>query len=91
MLLPALGFQVMGVHMIAFVYGSGDSTDVVTIFDDSIADVQILERDLVADRHVLVDYSVKFAVVFGYDAQQVSAGDEILDDHDADIIAAIVS
>jgi hypothetical protein len=76
--------------MIAFAHGRNYAADVFAVLDYGIADRQILQGDFVSKRHVLIEDPVKLAVILGYDAEEVGAGCEILDDHDADVVAAIV-
>jgi hypothetical protein len=90
MLLPALGFQIVSMNMIAFAYGGHDSTDILTIFDYGITGTEVFERNFVPDWHVLVDGAAKLAVVLRYDTQHVCAGEEILDNHNSNIVAAIM-
>jgi hypothetical protein len=80
----------MGVDMFSFADGRHDSTDVLTVFDDCIADAEVCKRDLMANRHVLHDGKAKLTVILRYHTQQVRAGHEILNDHDADIVATIM-
>jgi hypothetical protein len=50
--LPALGFAVVGVHMRALGNVGDDLADVLAVFDGGVAFLEVLERDLVADRHI---------------------------------------
>ena len=80
----------MSMDVLAFFDRRDDSADVLAVFDHGIADREVSERDFVTDRHVLIDRGAKFAVILGHDAQQARSGDQLFDDHDADIIATIV-
>jgi hypothetical protein len=69
---------------------SDDSTDIVAVFDDGVADGEFFQRNFVTDRHVLIDDSPKLAVVLCHHAKQIRPGNEILDDHNADVVPAIM-
>src|SRR5882757_3313594 len=87
---PALGLEVVGVDVIALTDGSDDATYVLAVLDDRCADREVPQRDLVADRYILVVYGVQLAVILGHDAQEVGTGGEILDYHDPDVVALVV-
>jgi hypothetical protein len=78
------------VDVIALTDGGDDATYVLAVLDDRCADREVPQRDLVADRHILVVYGVQLAVILGHDAQQIGTGGEILDHYDADVVAVIV-
>jgi len=78
------------VDVVAFVYRCDYAADVLAVLDYGIADRQIFEGNFVAQWDVLVENAAKLAVILGYDAEQVGAGGEILDDHHADVVAAVV-
>ena len=52
--LPALGFAVVGVDMGPLGDVSDELADVLAVFDGRVALLEILQRDLVADGHVLL-------------------------------------
>jgi hypothetical protein len=76
--------------MVALAHRHNYAADVFAVLDHGIADRQILQGYFVPKRHVLVEDSAKLAVILGYDAEQVCAGSEILYDHNADVVAAVV-
>jgi hypothetical protein len=76
--------------MVAFAHWGNYAADVCAILDHGIADRQILQGDFVSQRDVLIDDAAKLAVILRYDAEEVGAGCEILDDHHADVVAAVV-
>jgi hypothetical protein len=80
----------MDVHVFSLPNGRYDSTDVLTVLDDRIADAEVLKRDLMPDGHSLLEDTPKRRVVRGHDAQQVGSGNQILNHHDSDIVAAIM-
>src|SRR6184192_540706 len=51
--LPALGLDVVHMGMLPGLDGSADLADVDAILDDGVADIHILESDLVSQRNVL--------------------------------------
>src|ERR1700738_2236271 len=87
---PALGLEVVGMDVIALADGSDDATYVLAVFDDRFADREVAQRDLVADRHILVVYGARLAVILGHDAQEIGPRGEILDHHDPDVVAVVV-
>jgi hypothetical protein len=80
----------MGMHMIPFVHWRDYAANIFAVLDDGFAHREVLERDLVSNRYILVDKGVKFAVILGDDAEHVGTGRKVLDDDYADVIAAIV-
>jgi hypothetical protein len=87
---PALRLQVVGVNVVALADGGNDAAYILAVLDDRIADREIAQGDLVPDRHVLVGYCAQLAVVLGYDDEELRSGSEVLDDHDADVVAVVV-
>jgi hypothetical protein len=77
-------------NMVALANGRDDAADVFTVFDHGITDRQVFQSNLVPEGHVLVEDASKLTVILGYDAEQVGTGSEILDDHYADVVAAVV-
>jgi len=67
-----------------------DAADVLVVLDYGIAHRQIFQGDLVSEGHILIEDAAKLAVILGDDAEQVGAGSEILHDHHADVVAAVV-
>jgi hypothetical protein len=80
----------VNVHVFSFANCCHDSTDVLTVLNDGLAGVEVPERDFMPDRHVLFESTSELTVVLGQDAQHARAGNEIFNDHDADIVAAIM-
>jgi hypothetical protein len=76
--------------MVAFAHGRNYAANVFAVLGHGIADRQILQGDFVPKWHVLIEDAAKLAVILGYDAEEVGAGCEILDDHHADVVAAVV-
>src|ERR1700730_6939236 len=76
--------------VITFADWGNDAANILSVFDDRVPDREILERDLVADRHVLVDDGAELAVVLGNHAEPIRACGEVLDDYDTDVVAAIM-
>jgi hypothetical protein len=87
---PALRLQVVGVDVVALADGGNDAAYILAVLDDCVADGEVAQRDLVSDRHVLVGYRAQLAVVLGYDDEELRSGREVLDDHDADVVAVVV-
>ena len=80
----------MGVDVVALADGRDYAPDVLPILHDGVAYRQVAQRDLMTDRHVMVGYSAKLAVILRQDAQQLGALLEAFDDDDPDIVAMIV-
>jgi len=76
--------------MVALAHRRNYAADVFAVLDPGIADRQILQGDFVPQRDVLIEDASKLAVILGYDAEEIGAGCEILDDHHADVVAAVV-
>src|SRR5690348_15479253 len=87
---PALRLQIMSVDVIALADRSDYAAYVLAILHDRVAYREVAQRDLVADRHVMVGYGAQLAVILCYDAKQVGARLEAFDDDDADVVPAIV-
>ena len=76
--------------MFSFANRRDDSTDILAIFNDGVADAEVLKRDFVSDRHFLLKSAAELTVIRRHHAQQIGSGNEILDDHDADIVAPVM-
>jgi hypothetical protein len=87
---PALRLQVVGVNVVALADGGNDAAYILAVLDDRVADREIAQGDFVPDRHVLIGYCAQLAVVLGYDNEELRSGGEVLDDHDADVVAVVV-
>src|SRR4051812_11402589 len=77
-------------HVVALAHGRDYATDILAVLDDGIAHGEVLQGNLVPDRHILIDNGTKLAVVLCDDAEHVGAGSEILDDDHADVVAAVM-
>ncbi|MDB6177419.1 GntR family transcriptional regulator [Paracoccus sp. Z330] len=64
--------------------------DVFAIFDDRVAGLQRLDRDLVADGDIGLGGQAEIRIVSCDDAQHLGARAEVFDDDDADVILVIV-
>ena len=53
----------MGVHMATFFYVGRNLADVLAVFDDRIARIQVLKRNLVADGHIGPDGHLERGIV----------------------------
>jgi hypothetical protein len=80
----------MNVDVFSFANWRHDLTDVLTVFNDGIAHGEVVKCDFVSEGHFLPDDTLKLAIVLRHHAQQIHSGNEILNDHDADIIATIM-
>lgn len=80
----------MDVNVLSFADRRYDSPDVLTVFNDGIAEVEVPKRDFMPDRHGVLQSTAELTVVLGNHAQQVRADRDIFDDHDGDIVATIV-
>jgi hypothetical protein len=63
-----------------------DLADVLAVFDGGVALLQVLQRDLVADRHIALGGQAEGGIVVGDAAQHVGAGGQALDHDDPDIV-----
>jgi hypothetical protein len=89
--LPAFGFEIVRVNVLAFRNGGDDPADIGSVLDRGVTLGEIGEGDLVTDWDILFGRKHKVAVVFGHDTKQLSACFDTLDDNDADIIAVSVN
>jgi hypothetical protein len=80
----------MDVNVLPFADRRDDSPDVLAVFYDGIAEVEVAERDFMPDWHGVLEDTAELTVVLGNHAQQVRADRDVFDDHDADIVATIV-
>ncbi|WP_410216465.1 hypothetical protein, partial [Paracoccus sp. (in: a-proteobacteria)] len=88
--LPPFRFAVLGVNMVANLGIADHLADVLAVFDDRVARLQRLKRDLVPNGNVRFCGEAEIRIVGGDDTQHFSAGGQILDDDDADIVLMIV-
>src|SRR5215813_1642868 len=66
---PALGFQIVHVHVLAGGDVLHDAADVLAVLDRGVAGLEIGQRHLVADRNVMLDGDRERAVVLRHDAE----------------------
>ncbi len=78
--------MIVDVDVLARLGAAGHAADVLAVLDDGIALFQILERDLVADRYVVLGGDMDRRVVLGDDAEHLGSGLEVFDDDDADVV-----
>ena len=64
----------MRVNVVALADGCDDPAYILAVLDDRIADPEIAQRDLVANRHVLVVYRAQLAVILRHDDEELRAG-----------------
>ena len=88
--LPPLRFQVMCVHVAALADMSDGAADVVAIFQNGVAGVDVAERDFVAERHGVKGLQRDGLVGLHDPARQVLPGAHVFDDHHADCIVLVV-
>src|ERR1700737_2032137 len=88
--LPPLRLQIVGMDVVTFADRGNHAANVLSVFDDCVPDSEILERDLVADRHVLVDDGAELAVVLGDHAEPIRACGEVLAHYTTDVVAAVM-
>ena len=84
--LPALGFDVVSVDMTAFGDIRDNLADVLTVFDRSVAILEVFQRDFVADRNICARCQAEGRIVMGNAAEHVGACGQALDHDDADIV-----
>src|ERR1041385_422281 len=80
----------MHVQVLALADGLHHLADVDAVFDDRIADLVVLERELVADGDITLRYHLYVLVVFHDPALERLAGLDALHHHDADAVAFLV-
>jgi hypothetical protein len=90
-LLPTLGFEIVGVDVVALFDIGNELADVLTIFDRRIAGRNILERDLVADRHIGIGVKLEARIVMRDDTQHLSSSRQAFDNNNADIVCVIMN
>src|SRR3989442_44814 len=85
--LPAPGFDVMDMKMLALLDRLHHSSDVDAVLDHGIAGPVVLQRHLVADRNVAFGGHVDVFVVFHDPAVELLAGLDAFDDDHSDAVA----
>src|SRR5438132_4226998 len=88
--LPALGLDVVHMGVLPGLDGSDDLADVDAILDDGVADIHILESDLVSQRNVLNAGQGDRAILVEDQAGQRLSSLNALDNDDGDRILGIV-
>src|SRR6185369_6892837 len=84
------GFDVVHVDVLALADAFLGDADVLAVFPDRVALLDIGERHLVADRHVHLRFQLERRVVVGDHAQHVGAFFQALDHDDADSVLPVV-
>src|SRR6266511_2352882 len=84
--LPALGFEIVDVHVLALLDVLHEAADVLAVLDGGIALFQVGERDLVTDRDILLHGHGERRVVLRHHAEGLGAGRQSLDHHAGDIV-----
>src|SRR5690349_2093649 len=87
---PPLRLDVVHMRVLAGLDRSHRAADVDAVFDDGIADVYILQRDLVAERDVLGAAERDRAVLIEDEAGQLLSRFDALDHHDGHGIAGVM-
>jgi hypothetical protein len=90
-LLPALGFQIVGMDVSALFDISDELSDVLAVLDGRIARFDVLERDLVANRHIRVRDEFEAGIVMRDDTEHLGSGLQALDNDDADIVRVVMN
>ena len=88
--LPTLGLEVVDMDMLALGDRRDDAADVLSVLGHRVADREVDERHLVADRHIMAGGEAEIGIVLGHDAEHVGAGLEAFDHDHADVVLAIV-
>src|SRR5262245_34050367 len=88
--LPALGLEIVHVHVLALLDALHEAPDVLAVLDRRVAVLEVGERDLVADRNVVLHRNGERRVVLGDDAERLGAGREALDHHHGHIVLRAV-
>src|SRR5579863_2545079 len=86
--LPAFGLEVVDMDMLALGDGPHEAADILAIFDRGVVDLRIRERDLVAERYILLHEDREGAVILGHHPEGVGAGGQSFDHDDRDIVLA---
>ena len=87
---PPLGLEIMDVDVLALGDIGDRSADVLAVFDDGVALLDVGERDLVADRHVHLGAELERGIVRRHHAQHVGAAFKALDGNHADGVFFLV-
>jgi hypothetical protein len=86
-----LVLQIVGVDVSALFDIGDELADVLAVFDGRIARFDVLERDLVADRHIRLRDSSKLELSCVTTAQHLSPGLQALDNDNADIVRVVMN
>src|SRR5215207_1713400 len=81
----------MHVNVLALADIGDGPADVLAVFPDGVAVLDVGDRHLVADRNVVPGDEAEVGVVVGHDAEHVGPGREALDDDDADRVLHVVN
>src|SRR6516165_1051397 len=88
---PALGLEILHVHVHADVRIGDHLADVFAVLDDGVARPERAQRYLVTDRNVLRGLERDGLVGLGDDAEHLGATLQPLDDDDADVVLRTVN
>src|SRR5688572_26806802 len=88
--LPALGLDVMHVGMSPRLDVGGRAADVVPVLDYRISALDVLQRNLMADRNILLSLERDGAILVHDPAGQVLAAFHTLDDDHCDSVVWVV-
>lgn len=81
----------MRVYVLALLDGRNNLADILAILDDSGTDLEILQGDLVSDRHVIAAGQLKIRVIMGDHTGHLCASRQVLHNNDANIVLVVVN
>ena len=84
--LPPLGFDIVDVHVFAFLDGGDDLSDVSIVFENCVSSGEIFEGQLVSDRDVVDNFEVNGLVFLHDPAGRILAGLQTFHHHHADAV-----
>jgi hypothetical protein len=87
---PTLGFHIMDVHMLALLDGRNGLADVLAVFPDGVARLDVPQRHLMADRDVLLGTYAKIGIVVSDDTEHIGAGFQTFDDDHGDRVLMVM-
>ena len=89
--LPPFGLDVVDMKMLALTDGFDNLPDIGAVLEDGIADIQILESDLVPDRNIIENLERNGLVLFHDPASQFLTGLHAFHGDDADAVAVFMN
>ena len=89
--LPPFGLDVVDMKMLALTDGFDNLPDIGAVLEDGVADIQILESDLVSDRNVIENLERNGLVLFHDPASQFLTGLHAFHGDDADAVAVFMN